>query len=63
MPNYNCVLQRFFMPRFEEVEGAHGLGLSVCDPAHMLQLLSNSITIFLFHALKQMESMLNVPKE
>ena len=32
-------------------------------PAHMLQLLSNSITIILFDALKQTESMLNVPKE
>ena len=29
----------------------------------MLQLLSNSITIFLFDALKQTESMLNVPNE
>ena len=32
-------------------------------PAHMLQVLSNSITIFLFDALKQTESMLNVPNE
>ena len=32
-------------------------------PAHMLQLLSNSIIIVLFDALKQIESMLNVPNE
>ena len=37
--------------------------LVVRAPAHMLQLLSNSITIFLFEALKQTESMLNVPNE
>ena len=32
-------------------------------PAHILQLLSNSITIFLFDALKQSESMLTFPNE
>ena len=32
-------------------------------PAHMLQLLSSSITIVLFDALKQTESMLNVANE
>ena len=43
--------------------GANFIILDYRAPAHMLQLLSNSIKIFLFDALKQTESMLNVPNE
>ena len=43
--------------------GAHVVILVLRAPAHMLQLSSNSITIFLFDALKQTESTLNVVSE
>ena len=45
------------------VIGAHVVILVFHALAHMLQLLSNSITIFLFDALKQRESTLNVLSE
>ena len=43
--------------------GANVIILDFRAPAHMLQLLSNSITMFLFDALKQTESMLTVSNE
>ena len=45
------------------VIGVNVIILEFRAPAHMLQLLSNSLTLFLFDALKQTESMLNVPNE
>ena len=43
--------------------GAHAIILVCRAPAHMLQLLSNFITIFLLDASKQTESTLNVLSE
>ena len=43
--------------------GAHAIILDFRAPAHVLQLLSNSISLFLFDALKQTESTLNVLSE
>ena len=43
--------------------GANVIILGFRAPAHMTQLLRNSTTIFFFDALKQTESMLNVPNE
>ena len=45
------------------VIGANVIILFFLAAAHMLQLLNNSITIFLFDALKQTESMLNIRNE
>ena len=43
--------------------GAHFVILVFHAPVHMLQLLSNAITVFLFDELKQTESTLNVLSE